>query len=336
MLRYDPIVDRAWRLATLSLASLSMAGTAAGAQETGRFRYAWARDEGAERCPDGPTIARDVARRLGRDPFVTVSGAPSIEAMVRREGSSWVARLVVRDAGGGLVGTREFTSTSADCTAIASAVTLGVALSIDPEAALRPPPTEAPPTAQRVTPPDVSPARITPPTPWWRRASASARVSVMAGLLPGAGVGLSLGAEGGPLPLLRVGAGMSFFPESATTSGAYAFGLATGWVTACLEPWRGVRAALGFCARVDVGALQAVVMRGIPLGAGQQVWGAVTLAPRLRLHIAGPIAAELGVEAMVPFARHRFNVDRNTVFQQGVGGSFVALGGFLGLALQFR
>ncbi len=329
-------MDRARRLATLSLASLSLAGTGAGAQETGRFRYAWARDEGAERCPDGPAIARDVARRLGRDPFVTVSGAPSIEAMVHREGSAWVARLVVRDAGGALVGTREFTSTSADCTAIASAVTLGVALSIDPEAALRPPPTEAPPAPRLVTPPEVAPARVAPPTPWWRRAGASARASVMTGLLPGAGVGVTLGAEGGPLPLLRLGAGMSFFPESTTASGAYAFGLTTAWVAACLEPWRGARAAFGFCARVEAGALQAVVMRGIPRGAGQQVWGAGTVSARLRLHVAGPVAAELGLEATAPFARHRFNVDGNTVFQQGVEGSFVALGGFVGVALQFR
>jgi len=336
MLRYDLIVDRAWRLATLILASLSFAGTAAGAQETGRFRYAWARDEGAERCPDGPSIAREVARRLGRDPFVTVSGAPSIESMVRREGSSWVARLVVRDASGGLVGTREFTSTSADCTAIASAVTLGVALSIDPEAALRPPPAEAlPPARQAVTPPEVlllSRGVI----PWWRRPVVSARVSVVAGLLPGAGVGVTLGVEGGPLRLLRLGAGMSFFPESATASGAFAFGLTTGWVAACLEPWSGARAAMGFCARVDAGALQAVVRQGIPVGAGQRAWGAATVSARLRVHLAGPVAAELGLEAMAPFARHRFFVGGNTVFQEGAGGSFVALGGFFGLALQFR
>lgn len=340
-----PPVHRAWRLATLSLASLSMS-VEAGAQETGRFRFVWARDDGAERCPDGPTLARDVARRLGRDPFVTIGGAPSIDAIVRREGSTWVARIVVRDAGGGLVGTRDFTSASPDCTAIAAAVTLGVALSIDPEAALRPPPAEPAPAPLPPPPaPVVTPARPAPAAPWWRRAGASARVRLLGGVVPGPGVGGAVGAEWGPLPWLRIGGGASFFPESETTSpnGTFAFGLTTSWFSACAEPWRGAVAAMGFCLGAEAGALHAVVRRGVPSQAGESAWGAVTGAARLRLHVAGPFTAELGLEAVVPFARHRFVVANapggnavDTVFQQGVDGSPVVLGGFAGLGLQFR
>lgn len=313
-------------------------GTAA-AQELGRFRYAWVRDEGAERCPDGPTIAREVARRLGRDPFVTVSGAPSIEAMVRRDGASWVARIVVRDADGALVGTREFTSASPECTAIASAVTLGVALSIDPEAALRPPPPTPAPTT---VPVEVVPARAAAAAPpaWWRRAGASVGVAVAPTdlLLPGTAVGVSLGAEGAPLPWLRLGGGARFFPERATADGGFAFGLTTAWVRACGEPWRGARAAMGFCLAAEVGALQAVVRQGLPSQAGQQAWGAATVSARLRVHLAGPVAAELDLGGLVPFVRHRFHLGAtgggpgNTVFQE----SPVALVGIAGLALQFR
>lgn len=136
-----------WRLsgAALLAAALVLPSPSA-AQQVGRFRFAWARDEGAGRCPDGPAIAREVTRRLGRDPFVT-DGAPSIEAAVQRRDGRWVARLVVRDADDARVGVREFISEAADCGPIASAVTLGTLLSIDPEATLRVPAPVAPAAA---------------------------------------------------------------------------------------------------------------------------------------------------------------------------------------------
>lgn len=91
-----------WRLsgAALLCAALALPLPTA-AQPVGRFRLAWVRDEGAGRCPDGPAIAREVTRRLGRDPFVAAD-APSIEASAGSASLAPTERSSSRFAGSSL------------------------------------------------------------------------------------------------------------------------------------------------------------------------------------------------------------------------------------------
>lgn len=322
-----------------ALVTLASPG-AASAQETGRFRFEWVREEGAESCPDAPALAREVARRLGRDPFA-LADAPSIEAVVRRESNRWRARIVVRDAADARIGVREFTSDADDCAAIASAVTLGVALSIDPEAALRPIAPPAPPPAAPVTPVTPPPTRAPPAnTELLSRAVVSLSATLSGGLLPSAaGVtpGVALRAEGPIAWRMRWSAGMTYLPESSVTLAlaTVAFGLTAGWLAPCVEFRPARRVSLVGCVPVYVGALHAVVREGAPSQTGDFVWAAVAAGLRARWRFAGPFAAELGGEVVAPLVRHRFfagSNPRETVFQQ----SAIGASGYLGLAFQFR
>ena len=311
--------------------------TRARAQDVGRFRFAWVRAENTGTCPDGPALAREVARRLGRDPFVAAD-APSIEASVQRDGARWVARLVVRDADDSPVGVREFTSDAADCAPIAAAITLGVALSIDPEAALRPPapPTPPPPPPPRPPPPPAPRVIRSPEVPWPRRAGASLRAVGSLGLLPSVAPGVSLAVEGPIVGRLRWSVGLLYLPDSglSTAQGSFAFGLVAAWAAPCLDVWRASRASLTACAGVDVGALRSVVLRGDPSTVGERPWAAAFAGLRVRARLVGPLAGELGVEAVVPFVRDRFfagGPTRDTAFQQDVAAGLA----FAGLGLQF-
>ena len=116
---------------------------------TKTVRLVLVRGERTETCSDGAAMARSVSARLGRDVFAE-SAAESIEGVIQHEGGRWEARLYVRDAHGGLVGSRTLASESPDCAALDAAVTLAIALVIDPEAAFRPPPPAEP---------SISPAR---------------------------------------------------------------------------------------------------------------------------------------------------------------------------------
>ncbi len=306
------------------------------AQDAGRFRFAWVRDESAEHCPDGPAIAREVTRRLGRDPFAA-SDAPSIEASVRRDGPRWTARLVVRDADDASLGVREFTSDAPDCAPIAAAITLGVALSIDPAAALRPPPPPTPPAPAPAPPPPPAPRVLRPPeTPWSRRAGVSLRALGAVGLLPSVAPGVALAAEGPIVGRLRWSVGLLYLPDSGlvTARGSFAFGLVAAQAAPCLDLWRVPRASLTGCVGVELGALRSAVLRGDPSTVGERPWAAAFAGLRLRARLLGPLAGELGVEAVVPLVRDRFfegGPARDTAFQQ----ASLAGVAFAGLGIQF-
>ncbi|MEO7094648.1 MAG: hypothetical protein ABI175_15430, partial [Polyangiales bacterium] len=182
------------------LVLLATKGFAADATTAPTVRLSWVRAQGAEGCIDRDTLARDVSARLGRDAF---AGAPqrSIEGIVAREGKRWVARLYVRDPAGVLVGDREIASDAADYSALGGAVTLAVALVIDPEAALAPPPStsgststsvtasaNAPPSASIAVAPPASASIVAPPVASVvvapRPILVEARFAITTGLVP--------------------------------------------------------------------------------------------------------------------------------------------------------
>jgi hypothetical protein len=137
-------------------------------------RLVWVLGERTQGCADRATIARRVVARLGREVF-SDSAPRSVEGVVQHEGDRWDAHLYVREADGSLFGSRYLSSTATpDCSALDAAVTLAIALAIDPEAAARPVPVstaattapiampEAPTTPAGPTP---SPSVLAPPAP---------------------------------------------------------------------------------------------------------------------------------------------------------------------------
>jgi hypothetical protein len=236
----------------LALAAPSEASAAEGPARS--FRLVWVRGPGAEGCPDGGAIGKAVAARLGRD--VLANDAPaSIEGFIERQGATLHAHVYVRDQAGALQGTRDLNSHAVDCAPLSAAVTLAIALAIDPDAALTPhppatpaavvPPAPEPPRfPERVIireppppPPPTAPAPA-PPTPALRRPSAvtTASVLVAGGLLPKASPGLTLEEDLAVYHALHSALGIVYFPEERTRDGSFGFGLTAATLGACLEP----------------------------------------------------------------------------------------------------
>jgi hypothetical protein len=151
----------------------------------------WVALPGAEACGGAAAIAKAVEERLGRTALVSpAQAALSIEGHAERDGERFRAVLVMRDSGGAELGTRELVSEGIDCGELRENVALAVALMIDPDAVLHPPPQRLPPlpppprvVVQRVEVPVVA----EPPAPWQVRPDVS--VVVGGGFMPGGSVG---------------------------------------------------------------------------------------------------------------------------------------------------
>ncbi len=108
---------------------------AASAQRTSSL--SWVRLEGAERCLGAQALAQRVEARVGRPVFVSASQADlSLEGHVQREGDTMVARVVVSDRSGAVLGERVLRVPGADCAALEASLVLVIAIGIDPEATL--------------------------------------------------------------------------------------------------------------------------------------------------------------------------------------------------------
>ncbi|HXN33107.1 MAG TPA: hypothetical protein VN894_14650, partial [Polyangiaceae bacterium] len=266
--------------ALLVFIALAAAGRRANADAASQVRLVWVRGERTQGCDDRATIARRVVERLGRDVF-SESAPRSIEGVIQHEGERWDAHLYVREADGSLFGSRYLTSTAPDCGALDAAVTLAIALAIDPDAALRPapasspaaampgpaapPPTQAPPltptspVSRLPETPSTAPrlaAPVSPKAPEPSRGgslSATARVLVAAGILPGAAAGAALSADGPAGSRFQGTAGLLYFPEARNAAGDFAFGLTAGWLGVCAEPWAAGRLAVAICGKILLG-----------------------------------------------------------------------------------
>jgi hypothetical protein len=295
----------------------------------------WVRDESAAGCPDAAAIETQVAGRLDDNPFIRAPGL-FIEATVRRDAGLYRASIAMRDRDGTLVGSRALTSGAADCGSIAAAAALTIAILIDPDALVRPPPAPAPPAP---APPAVpTPAAPAPA----ERPAVAGRVVLSAlggaGLLPRAALGAAISATVDLGRRAAVGAAVGFFPERrfSDPSGDFAFGLSSGELTGCFVPHAGhVRWEL--CAGVLAGALHAVVYAPEPVRPGQRWYGAATQLTRVVVPIRGALVVEAGLEALEPFPRRSFFVEgrpagMDTVFTQ----PYVAVAGWAGVGLKWR
>src|SRR5688500_15699138 len=105
----------------------------ASAQSTPRkgARLTWVGGIGAERCVGARGLEEDVKARLGYDPFALPSDL-AIEGTAVRASAGFRAELVVRDARGNLLGTRQLASKEADCRSLGEAVAVAITVAIDP------------------------------------------------------------------------------------------------------------------------------------------------------------------------------------------------------------
>src|SRR6187402_1032267 len=84
------------------------------APDPGTYALSWVRDDGAESCPAGRELARDVTARLGRSPF-DETAARTIEIRVERTATGFRSRVHVRGVDDGVLGRRMLTSDEPSC-----------------------------------------------------------------------------------------------------------------------------------------------------------------------------------------------------------------------------
>jgi len=98
----------------------------------------WVRLPGAESCISTIALAQRVEDKLSRPVFVPTSAAEvTIEGFVKpREGGGFATHLAVVALDGRVLGTRQFETNSPDCGEIEEALTLVIAVTLNPDSAL--------------------------------------------------------------------------------------------------------------------------------------------------------------------------------------------------------
>lgn len=179
----------------------------AGAAPTSKLVYS--RSSDAEACPDEQALRREVAARVGYDPFFAWANRTVVAGITRRDGA-FVATVDLVDDKGVSHGAREL-RTEGECRELLDAVALAIAIAIDPQSLSRVTPSPAPPPP---APPAPSQAALEshskiappPPVPPERETESLSRAPASTGRRSGA-FEISAGAvaSGGVAPTLAAG-----------------------------------------------------------------------------------------------------------------------------------
>ena len=291
------------------------------------YALSWVRAEGAEECPAGRTLAKEVERRLGRAVF-DAAAERSFEVEVTRFGKTYHSDVYVRDVADHILGHRSLQSDEPGCGALVDATALAIALVIDPEAGARQPPPgtsvaafEPPPAPPAVpvpspappaTPPTASPveSRVTaPPAP--TLLTASLRAQLTAGLVGAVSPGLELSISARPGPRWGVALAGSYTLSQTVSHGIGSLDLGLTRASALLtfDVIRAERARLVLGGGPTVGAYHLAVRQPSPVTSPGDYWFAgAELGARFQLSVTKGIFVELGGAGLAPPARQEFLV----------------------------
>lgn len=329
-------------LASSAIASVASAQSSA----AGTVRWAWVRAEDAQRCADAPTLARAIESRLQRRVFDDTA-ARSIEGSVERSAQGWRARWILRAEDGAIEARRELTDGSPECDAIVEAVTLTVALAIDPSAPLAAPPRSPARAAQpapcptlpapRAPAPVVAsqPAQTVPRAPVRAPVRTTVRATGAWGALPNAAPGVGLAVDGALAGRVRWMIDATFAPEQRFTAidREFAFGYTSASAAGCVDMLDPGRFVVAFCGAVALAVTHVVVFDLEPTQPGARPWVAAMLRARFTARIAGPLMFEAGADAGLVAVRYSFTARGAAapIFTQSLGA--LQLFGGIGLEL---
>lgn len=291
--------------------------------------------EAPKACPDEGTLARDVASRLGYEPF-RASAATGIAVTITAKGAAFAGRIEVIDAAGKVQGRRDL-PTERDCAELVHAAAFAVAIVIDPLRAQQGPAPlpSAPPSASSapvaIAPPAPTPSQPPGPTPSQPTPAptaptdpvhlhAAAGMTFSALRVPSLGLGArievglrqrrwSLSLEGqSTFPLGdEQGEARASFPVGE--AGAVSASLVSALAVPCLHA-----GILGACALLELGALQGTG-RGVDVpkrdttvlfALGARVMAEVFLVPWLFLRPA--------VDLLAPITRTTLRIGERPVW----------------------
>lgn len=309
-------------------------GVAEGASGQAPSALSWVREAGAESCIGAPELGARVERLVGPVLVAAPSAEVSVEGQIARNGQRFVAKIVISDARGAVLGVRELESargaagSEPDCRALDDQLAFVIAVAIDPNVALAELPGElapddpgadllaeleaqppaAPATSAAAAP--ATPARVARDGELERGEPETLRFLVAAGpalglgALPStaAGAHAELGAALGRFALrghLRLLLDQeATFRQASVELTSFALGLA-----GCVEPVRWL-VSFELCGGVQAARLGARAL-DFP-GESVQEW---LVGPRLELRAARAItehlAVVLGAALVSHFPKHR-------------------------------
>jgi hypothetical protein len=320
----------------LAIAGALLLGSNADAADEQTSALSWVELPGSEGCGGAAGVARAVEDRLGRHVLVSLAQADvTIEARIERTGdpSGWRAVVEKHDAGGALLGTRQLESQAVDCGELRESLLLAIALMIDPDATLRPPPSasQGPVVARSEVP-------LPPETGETWHAGLTAGLGVAYGLLPAVAPGIRITLLLEPPWFWGIEIyGAAWAPDSVLSEGAGStrFTLTSGGVAVCpLRVENRLHQALRVCGGADVGRLHAQGLGFLPSRGGAITTLDAVAAGDLSVPLAGPVALRVGAQIHLASHLDQFvYVDSTGAQRQVFERPLFAVAGDLGVAI---
>lgn len=319
---------RALTIALVASVALARGKDALADEKKKTASLGWTRLEGADGCIGTRELAEGVEKILRRPTFVSASQADlAIEGRAEKNktGPGFKAVLSVADPAGKPLGTRELTTESSDCHALDDQVELAIALMVDPDASLAPPPPpdppEDPPKPKDPPPPKPVEKKIYVPVavpapkepeedPW--RGDVFAGFSLGFGWLPQVSPGANVGASIDPPWFFPVEVTLKFFapqtvdaPRSATVLFYSLQGAALGCPLRHAGSIGEIRACGGLEGGFLVGDGKDFEIEATDTSPIRGQLGA-TVKGRADFKIIGPFRLGLATGVTVPFFRDEF------------------------------
>lgn len=314
--------------AALSAALCMLISSPCWAEDQPVFALQWTRGQGAADCPDQEKLAREVAARLGRDPFV-YNAPKRIVGSIERHNGFFSLKL---DEQGPVGHTTPLTQTSSatNCDAIFAYAVVAVSMIIAPESvnssiSITPPvthefctpcaaalPVLPPSPAEKPIPPAPPPGAspviqvLHPPPPV--RLSAFIQGSILQGFLPGItpqwGVEVRAGRH-------RFEASLGLFQSAShlSSNGAFAFQTQAGSLGLCVRTLNLAPISMWGCVHAWLGVitLDLVDTSNFSLAkSGPFPWFGASFAPRLQLPLPKSLLIEGGTHILINMPPRKF------------------------------
>lgn len=257
-------------------------------------------------CPTGADFAAQVAARTSSfrapsSPFaLTVAIEPDAHGLVGRVTFARAEQSTVREL------------RAARCNELVQALTLIVAILIDPQASVTPTPTDENLAPSVQLPPAAAPARPPPPTPIWFIAgpevaldtAVTREAAVVGRLFFGIGRGdHSLALSSARLSFSRVSAHES----SPVSSYRAEFVRETARLDGCLLRLRAGGLAFEPCPFIELGRLRAIGIHSTGSATRNQLWSSLGLVLRPTWTFSRRLVLGAGIGVQLPLGRYRFS-----------------------------
>ncbi len=294
-----------WIFPWAALGAAISISTPGWADEAPAVSLQWIRGSGAAECPDQAKLAREVAARLGRDPFVDHSPRQIVGSIERHNG---VFSLQLDEQGpdNHTVPITQ-TSSSPNCDAIFAYTVVAVSMIIAPKALDTAPSSSIPPITQEpcAPPAPAIPAPppviqvISPPPPV--RLSLFVQGSILQGFLPGLTPQWGIETRAGGH---RFEASLGLFQTSERPSadGAFAFQNYAGSLGLCVRAIDLAPVSLWGCGHAWLGAITLDLVDSLNFSLtkdGPFLWFGASLAPRLRFALPRSVLIEGGTHVLL-------------------------------------